>query len=54
MTALEKATGQPVKEVVFLFLQLRKEETISGVVQIKDLAEARVAAYWLKSGDEVR
>jgi len=48
--ALEKATGQPVKEVVFLFLRPRKEETIIGVAQIKDLAEARVAAYWASSG----
>jgi ATP-dependent helicase/nuclease subunit A len=48
--ALERATGRTVKEVVFLFLQPRKEETITDVEQVKGLAQARAAAYWLQSG----
>jgi ATP-dependent exoDNAse (exonuclease V) beta subunit len=49
--ALERATGRPVKEVVFLFLQPRKEESITDVQAIKRLAQARAAEYWLQSGE---
>jgi ATP-dependent exoDNAse (exonuclease V) beta subunit len=48
--ALERATGRPVKEVVFLFLQPRKEESIVDVDRIKELAAVSAAAYWSPSG----
>jgi ATP-dependent helicase/nuclease subunit A len=41
--ALKTATGKPVKEVVFLFLQPRREEVMRDIAQLAE--EARNAAH---------
>ena len=43
--AIQQATGMPVKEVVFLFLQPRREETLSDISSLVSEARAAAGAY---------
>ena len=43
--AAQRATGKPVREVVFLFLRPSKEERLTDVAQLTADAERRAAEY---------
>ena len=43
---LQRVTGKPIKEVVFLFLQPRWEEILGDVVSLKAEAELATGSYF--------
>ncbi|MCH7746311.1 MAG: PD-(D/E)XK nuclease family protein, partial [Chloroflexi bacterium] len=43
--AVQKATGKPVKEVVFLFLRSRREEVLTNIAQLAAEAESAAMSY---------
>lgn len=45
--AVQKATGKPVKEVIFLFLQPKQEVTMEGIEELVAQAETAATAYFI-------
>ena len=43
--ALQRVTGKPIKEVVFLFLQPRREEILRNVANLQDQAYLAANAF---------
>ena len=44
--ALQRVTGKPIKEVVFLFLQPRREEILRNVADLQDQADSAANAFF--------
>ena len=51
--AVQKATGKPVKEVIFLFLQPKREVMIEGIEELIAEAEKAAIDYLELSGSEM-